>query len=161
MTENRGCLSILLPFLRKPSPPVPEAPRSQQSKFSAQEALLSPAERSFYGVLTQALRVRYVVFAKVRLCDVLKAGDRQSLNKIMQKHVDFVLCTPDRVSPILAIELDDKSHTAAKRKERDEFVDTAFAGAGLPLVHVACKRTYDTKEVAAIVERAIGPIHPT
>jgi hypothetical protein len=117
--------------------------------------LLSPAERSFYGVLMQVIKGRYIVFAKVRMCDVLKHRDQRSLNKISQKHVDFVLCTPDHISPILAIELDDKSHDQPKRRERDSFVDAAFASAGLPLIHLPCKRAYSTDEVAAAVERAI------
>jgi hypothetical protein len=157
MPENRGCLSILFPFLRKPeSADGASAPGQPQYAFSAHESLLSPAERSFYGVLLQVLKGRYVVFAKVRLCDVLKHGNRQSLNKISQKHVDFVLCAPDTIAPVLAIELDDKSHDKPQRRERDDFVDQAFAGAGVPIIHVPAKRQYPPAEVLAAIKGAIG-----
>lgn len=154
MPEKRGCLSILFPFLRPRESSGP--PGHKLYIFSAHESLLSPAERSFYGVLLQVLKGRYVVFAKVRLCDVLKHGNRQSLNKISQKHVDFVLCTPDRIAPVLAIELDDKSHSTPHRKERDDFVDQAFGAAELPIVHVPVKRNYSTAEVLTLIQTAIG-----
>jgi hypothetical protein len=156
MPESRGCLSILFPFLRPRDSGGASAAGQRLYIFSAHESLLTPAERSFYGVLLQVLKGRLVVFAKVRLCDVLKHGNRQSLNKISQKHVDFVLCTPDRLAPVLAIELDDKSHSTPHRKERDEFVDLAFGAADLPIVHVPVKRSYSTAEVEATIQSAMG-----
>lgn len=158
MSEHRGCLSILFPFLRKAnSPELAGTSGPPQYSFSAHESLLSPAERSFYGVLNQVLKGRYVVFAKVRMCDVLKHGNRPSLNKIVQKHVDFVLCTPDHIAPILVIELDDKSHERRERRERDDFVDKAFAAAGVPIIHLPVKRSYASAEVSAAIQAAIGP----
>jgi Protein of unknown function (DUF2726) len=53
---------------------------------------LSPAERSFFGVLQQAIGDEYLIFAKVRVADLLgvRSGisDRQAhLNRITAKHV--------------------------------------------------------------------------
>jgi hypothetical protein len=156
MAEHHGCLSILFPFFRRRESTGSGPPAQRLYIYAAHESLLSPAERSFYGVLLQVLKGRYVVFAKVRLCDVLKHGNRQSLNKISQKHVDFVLCTQDRIAPVLAIELDDKSHSTAHRKERDEFVDLAFGAAELPIIHVPVKRSYSTAEVLGLIQAAMS-----
>jgi len=84
--------------------------------------LFTPAERSFLGVLDQAVAGRARVFGKVRVGDVL--GPRKGLqrgasstarNKIDRKHFDFVLCDPSDLSVICVIELDDKSHQAKLR----------------------------------------------
>jgi hypothetical protein len=61
--------------------------------------LLTPAERSFYGVLCQAVDARYSVFAKVRLGDVLAVPHGTPRfwthrKRIDRKHVDFLLCAP-------------------------------------------------------------------
>jgi hypothetical protein len=61
--------------------------------------------------------------------------------------------------PILfgGVELDDKSHEQPKRRERDDFVDQAFAAAGLPIVHMPAKRQYATAEVMVAIQAAISP----
>lgn len=40
------------------------------------------------------------------------------------------------LEPVLAIELDEKSHQRKDRKDRDAFVDQVFQAAALPLLHV-------------------------
>jgi very-short-patch-repair endonuclease len=138
------------------------------SPYERHRRFLTPAERSFFGVLRQTVGERYLVFAKVRVADLLSVrkgtSERQAhLNRIISKHVDFVLCDPREVSPLLMIELDDSSHQEQRRQVRDEFLDQAFAGAGLPLLRVIASPTYDQGTLsAAIAERissmAGGPI---
>ena len=103
--------------------------------------LFSPAERSFFGVLEQAVWGRYRVLGKVRLGDLvqpakgLSAGKRTGAwNRIHQKHVDIVLCQPDTLAVAGVVELDDASHRRKDRAERDEFVDKALSTAGIPIV---------------------------
>ena len=57
-------------------------------------------------------------------------------NKIKAKHTDFVFCDPDTLEILAGLELDDPSHERPERMERDEFVDNAYAAAGIPLIHV-------------------------
>ncbi|MDM8516386.1 DUF2726 domain-containing protein [Desulfobacterales bacterium HSG16] len=63
------------------------------------DTLFSPAERSFLGVLNQAVDENTQVFGKVRVADVItpKKGMprgewQKSFNKISGKHFDFLLC---------------------------------------------------------------------
>lgn len=122
--------------------------------------LLTAAERSFYGVLCQAVDARYPVFAKVRLGDVLTIP-RGTLrfwtyrNKIDRKHVDFVLCAPDDLAPLLVIELDDASHAREDRRGRDAFVDAALDAAGLPILHVPAQRAYAPAEIRGLIGNSI------
>ena len=109
--------------------------------YVRRQYLLTAAERSFYGVLHSALADRLCIFAKVRLADVLAVekgtGQWQThQNRIQSKHVAFVLCDPQTLSPVLGIEIDDRSHGRPARQRRDRFVEAAFRASGLPLLRI-------------------------
>lgn len=75
---------------------------------------------------------------KVRLLDLVEpksgSGYMSALGKIQSKHVDFVITDPDlRIKAIL--ELDDNSHNAKERTERDQFVDQILSGVGYKVIH--------------------------
>jgi hypothetical protein len=129
--------------------------------YESNGPLLSRAERSFCGVLVQAVEGRYPIFAKVRLGDVLTVppGTQQfwtHRNKIDRKHVDFVLCSPRDLTPVLAIELDDASHERADRRARDAFVDRALEAAGLPILHVPAQHAYVPAELRARIDASVN-----
>ena len=119
-------------------------------------ALLSPAEKRFYRVLTRVAGKRAIVVTKVRLADLLTVRARKRIywsafHKIAQKHVDFVLLDPATLEPIAAVELDDSSHERPDRKKRDRFVDRAMRQAGLPIHHVPVRRQYGEAEIRAVL----------
>ena len=104
-------------------------------------ALFTPAERSFLGVLDLAAGNDFRVFGKVRVGDVLvprtgqdRSAHQTALNRINRKHFDFILCRPDDLTVLCAIELNDASHQRKDRQERDEFLNKACRSAGLPLI---------------------------
>lgn len=122
--------------------------------FDCRDTLFTPAERSFLGVLEQALDSRYRVFGKVRLGDLVKPAKGLSkskrttaLNRINQKHLDFVLCSAADLSVIGVVELDDQSHGREDRAGRDEFVDQALASAKIPVARFSAKKGYAIQEV--------------
>lgn len=130
--------------------------------YALEEGLFSPAERSFLGVLDQALGKNYRVFGKVRIADVVtvQKGTPKSLwqrafNRISAKHFDFVLCTPDDLKPVCAIELNDQSHARDSRKGRDKFLEDVCVAARLPLVFFAARRTYTLSEVCQAIANAM------
>ena len=134
-------------------------------KFSyrAVTHLLSPAERSYYGVLFQAIGKEYLVFAKVRVADVLsprKASDRsqwqRAFNAISAKHFDFLICDPKEFAVKLAVELDDASHGSIKRQKRDRWLDDACASAKMPLLRVRASKSYVVGEVRRQVKSAMA-----
>lgn len=131
---------------------IPEE-QLQDFPYAVQNHFLSPAELSFYQVLRGVVEDRAVVCPKVGLGDVFwvevkdKSQFRAYRNRIDRKHVDFMLCDPMTMQPVLGIELDDKSHERADRQERDAFVDSVFEAAKLPLLHVPAKRDYAAAEL--------------
>ena len=149
------CLSLLV------------KPRRRQARrtsawlpYRKRDYLFSIAERSFYEVLERAAGNDFRVFAKVRLGDLVwmpaKTHNRRyHWYRIAQKHVDFVLCDPHRLGPVLVIELDDSSHTRFDRQERDRFVNAIMDWIGLPIWRVPVKRSYVLEDVAREIRARI------
>jgi hypothetical protein len=126
------------------------------------ESLLTAGERPFYAALRVAVHGRHAILAKVRLEDLVHVRahgrDRMSARgRVKSRHVDFVICTPDALVPLAAIELDDSSHDRADRVERDEFVDRVFQTIGLPLLRVKTASRYDPEEIARRLAAAVAP----
>ena len=127
--------------------------------YFVRDDFLSEAEASFFRVLRSMTGENLIVCPKVSLADIFYVSRPEKnmpyYNKINRKHVDFLLCSPNTLKPVLAIELDDTSHSRADRVERDEFVDQVFSTARLPLVHVPVQPAYNTQELGAIFRDAL------
>ena len=131
--------------------------------YQKKKALFTPAERSFLGVLHQAVGDSANIFGKVRVADVVEPkkgmsrSDRQkAFNKISGKHFDFILCRKDDLSIACSIELDDRSHRAKNRQQRDEFLQGVCKAAGIPLIQVPAKSGYAVGEVRQLITPHIG-----
>lgn len=131
--------------------------------YHLSEDFITAAEHNFFLVLKSAIGENAQIFSKINLADLFyaKTGDfgknRSYMNRIDRKHVDFLLCDSKSLKPIVAIELDDKSHQRADRKERDDFVNHVFKAAKLPLVHIAVQKSYSVKEL----QSKLMPFLPT
>lgn len=139
----------------------------QNYPYRQADEFLSKAERSFYSVLRQAVGEHGIVFAKVRVADVLatkhglSASKRQSaFNKIQSKHFDFVVCSPAEIAPKVAVELDDASHRGSARAKRDVFLNRVAEVAGLPLLRIPAKKGYAIAHLKEQLAPHIEPSHP-
>jgi hypothetical protein len=154
MSDNEGCLGFLARLFGgrpRETGPLP---------YRLRDDFLSPAELSFYRVLSTAVAGRATILTKVNLGDVFfvarpneNAGFR---NRIARKHVDFLLCDGASMRPLVGLELDDRSHHRPTRQERDRFVDGVFEVAGLPLIRVPVRSAYAVAELAASLEPHLG-----
>ena len=122
-------------------------------------ALLTPAERSFFGVLQQAVASDYQIFVKVRLADIIhplrspsRSGWQSAFNRITGKHVDFVLCDSEGLRVVGVVELDDRTHERFERGARDGLVDSALAGAGIPVLRIPARQTYSPVQIREQVQ---------
>lgn len=125
--------------------------------YVASPNLFTANERLFLTALEGAAGA-YRVFGKVRVADLIEVrkglsqSERQrAFNRISQKHLDFVLCRPGDLSVFCAVELDDSSHERARRRSRDAFLEGALAAAGLLLLRVPSRRSYDVAELRALL----------
>jgi len=147
--ENPGCLfAIFRLFGLKPRV-------AQTLPYRLRDDFLSPAEQTFYRALSAVIGDSAIIAPKVNLSDiffVVKPNENRSfLGRIVQKHLDFLLCDPQTLRPLAGLELDDASHRRPDRQARDAFVDQVFQAAGLPLIHVPCRRDYERAEIEALL----------
>ena len=130
--------------------------------YALRDNFLSPAEHNFYLVLKSAVSESALVCPKVALGDLFYARSndpsefRIYTNKIDRKHVDFLLCDPKTVKPLLGIELDDKSHQRSDRQARDEFIGEVFAAAKLPLVRMPVQASYSIAQLKSILQQHLS-----
>ena len=155
-----ACFALILYVLRNAGlgaavAPVEDAPYTARS-------LVSPAERSFFGVLDRAVGDRALILVKVRLGDILavrpglsRSSRASAWNRIRQKHVDFVLCSRTTLDVLAAVELDDASHGAPARRNRDLFVDRALAAGGIPVHRFSARGAYSVHEVRRVLDLAL------
>jgi len=139
-----------------------ERARKAEFPYHLRDNFLSPAELNFLRVLRDVVGEQAVLCSKVGLGDLFWVKHRDPsrfriyTNKIDRKHVDFVLCDPATMQPLVALELDDKSHKRPDRQERDAFVDQVFEVAGLPLLHIPARRGYRSEEITASLAPYFG-----
>ena len=137
-------------------------------QYRKKGALFTKAERSFLGVLDQAVGNDYRILGKVRVADVItpeKGMDRKNwqiaFNKISAKHFDYVLCHRDTLDVLAVIELDDKSHKRNKTKARDLLIESACKSAQLPLIRFQAKANYQIQSVKDQITTALNPPQET
>ena len=128
--------------------------------YERKKYLFTPAEFAFYKVLNQAVGSQYSIQVKVRIADLIDVRRPCSsylgkLNAITRKHIDFILCDPKTMCPLLAIELDDRSHEAADRQKRDVFVNGLLVAVAMPFLRVPVARAYDEATIQALVLKAL------
>jgi hypothetical protein len=116
------------------SEPLPDAPWPVAARN-----LLSDRENSLYQRLL-SLYPDHKIFVQVALSQLIDVTEdhpeRQSIrNRFSQLVADFVLCRSD-LSIVAVIELDDRSHERADRKDADARKNKALADAGVRLVRV-------------------------
>jgi len=131
--------------------------------YQRASVLFSAAERSFLGVLDQAVGADNRVFGKIRVADIaavksgLNTSARQgALNRVAAKHFDFVVCRASDLAVLCAVELNDKSHSSRRVQARDQFLVDVCRAISLPLLQVAAKQAYATQDLRAEFLAAIG-----
>ena len=122
--------------------------------YERNSVLLSAAERSFLGVLEQALGEGYRVCPKVRVADAISVrrplprGEWQrAFNRISSKHFDFILCRSTDLEIACAVELDDSTHQRNDRQERDMFLGEVCSVSSLPLLRFPAKGAYTVSDI--------------
>jgi hypothetical protein len=164
--EKAGCLIGFLKHLFDSKAVDPsktaivetESPTEGPIPYKGRDYFFSAAERSFYEVLRTAAPAECHIFSKVRLMDLVYipkgTAKRQSWqSRVIQKHVDFVLCIQPNLRPTLVIELDDSTHDAEDRQDRDTFVDSVLAASSIPILRVPARHSYSVAELSGEIKK--------
>lgn len=136
-------------FLSRPSIP----------KYKLGQPLLSIAEKNFYRALELSLPEHLSLLTKVRVADILTPDIKENnktwwsaFAQISQKHFDYVLLSVADLTPVMAIELDDKSHSSKQAIKRDALINRACQSASFPLMRVVATRDYDIGFLKASIQ---------
>jgi hypothetical protein len=134
------------PYRRRRLQHRPEQPK-ELLPYERRESLLSRGEFAFYRVLSRAVAPRHGISMKTRLADVVRCRpelwDTIHGRRLSQKHVDFVVYDRFTAAIVSVVELDDRSHNAPDRRDRDSFVDGVFRSLGIAIVRVRAASSYD------------------
>lgn len=117
--------------------------------------LLTRWELAAFGEMRQELPPSLHICPQVRLADVVGIREQDpkrrwaALSRVAAKSVDFaVIDTAGRT--LLVVELDDRTHDRADRRERDRRVDALLRHCGVPVRRVRPGQTVGAAAVLAL-----------
>ncbi len=102
----------------------------KEYNYYLRDSILTKPEQEFYNVLLKVTNLdKFSILSQVSLIEIFQPTRDNywgSKGKIQQLHLDFLVCRKRDLHPVIAIELDDRSHSKDKRKARDIFIDELF-----------------------------------
>ncbi len=126
--------------------------------YRLRETFLSTPEIVLFRMLQKMVGERYVICPKVALTDVFSIvrpnENVHFYNKIFRKHVDFLLCDPQTMKPVLGVELVMPMNKAETRAS-DQFMEDLFLSEGIPLVHVPLNDHYEQADLIHLFQLAL------
>lgn len=160
-----GCLASLFGVKEKAAPTSETVPESAVNSVpdyipvSTKRYFFSQDENTFFRSLEESLQgTSYRVFPNVRLEDLFIITDhaqRASVRgRLKAKHVDFLIVDASQdFKPVMAIELDGRSHQRERQQYNDQVKNVIFRSAGLPLYRLESHR-YRPEEIIEKVKQA-------
>lgn len=110
--------------------------------FRCSDKLLSAHEAKVYKIALRAIPEGTLLMSKVKCSDILIPSgknhfeDFSMLRSISWLHFDYVLIDANSFCPLLAIELQDRSHKTKAGQLRDAKKNVACSTAGFPLIRI-------------------------
>jgi hypothetical protein len=130
----------------------------QRLPYRLREPFLASTELALFRALTELMGKRYSICPKVSLNDVfyiVRPNENvHFFNKFFRKHVDFLLCDAQTLAPSFGVEIV-RPISKNEARESDKFLESLFADAGLPLVHVPSSSSYDPSDLINLFQLAM------
>lgn len=130
------------------------------SRYYLKNSIVTPVEKWMYNIIKDELTEEYFVAPKVGIKDFVgvKKGNNymKYFGHIAQRHIDFLVCKKDTLSPAFGIEIDDTSHEQQNRKDRDQENDQIYNAIGIKVLHMPTK--VKEEELRDIIKNAITPV---
>ncbi len=120
--------------------------------FRGTKSLLGPQKRAFYAALIRAVGPQPLVFARVNLAYLVQhPGDdpnyQEHWRRVCRRWLDFVICSPSSVSPILAIKLETRFERKRRMLGGIDVLDDTLSSARIPLLRVSLADQYEPTEL--------------
>ncbi len=117
---------------------------------------MSAFEKEFFITLLELAGDAYYICPQIHVGNLIEPQENYHYRRrawlaayfaIDKYSIDFVVCTRERMQPVLAIELDDWSHLKRRRRRRDNIVRKMMDEARLPLLHITIDDSRDNQLV--------------
>jgi len=139
------------------TPEFRDTDRTAVERTWRHKTLLTPAELSFFHVLSRVVQGSCLIVAKTQLADLFgMRREHSAFEKIGQQHIDFLLCDPRTSEMLAAIEVDDHPREHPGRQERDRFMDRLFTWNHLPLIRVPSTFIYAPEKLRRELAKVLG-----
>lgn len=120
--------------------------------FKKRPSIMYADERKFFDILISLYGNNYYIFPQVRIASIIEVKndvkDHDNLYRTIDHlSVDYVLYEKSTISPVLAIELNGKSHFQINRRNRDHVVENILTKAGIKFKPFQSTETYDKEEI--------------
>jgi hypothetical protein len=133
--------------------------------FASKGQLFTGAERQFLSLIERAVQDEFRVICRVRLIDLLSLRKntqqkiaKSALIRAGSKHVDFVLCDKNDMTPVMAIDLVYGSGKNGHNTQRDFFVNGALDTASIPHLRIKAKSGYTLSDIHECIETKLIPL---
>ncbi len=124
--------------------------------FKRKTNLFTPVECTFLKLLEEAVGQHYRIVCRVKLNDVIalrqatdKKAAKAAMTRASGKQLDFVLCSKDDMSPVVALDL---VQPQGYKAQRDWFVSGSLDAARVPYVRIKIKSGYKPQDIRECIE---------
>jgi hypothetical protein len=124
--------------------------QKNEYEYHKKDSLITRPEHEVFDILVEIFGDAYYVFPQVHLSSFLfteRGQGKGAFSHINQKSVDYLICDKAYIKPLIAIELDDRSHQEEERKIRDENVEQVLQQVNLPLVRIENHGSFDKQKI--------------
>ena len=130
--------------------------------FKKKPQLFTSVERGFLALLDKAIGSDYLIINRVRLDELIETKDmvqgrvkRSAMLKASNRYIDYVLCEPNTLKVVAAVDLVHQTVGGHKSKP-DWFVNGALEAAGVPHIRIKVKSGYAVEEIRNGILYKIG-----
>ena len=128
--------------------------------FDRQRSLLTTQQQEFYKVLTKLVGAHSVIMPRVNLSNLVhfpgdNPGYEQHWKRVLREWVDFVICSPTSISPVLAIKLETRGERKRRKLGRFDVLEDTLKSASIPLLRYRIADSYDAVEIMSKIRLAL------
>ena len=132
-----------------------------QFLYQLKNSLVTETERKYLSAICQVTPQGYTVQAQVNLASIIEKTDNSKFQNELYRNIDA--CIFDAYfKPIALIEINDSTHNAPSRIERDKKVAMICEEAGIPLIRFwtqyGINLDYMRKKISEAIEKSKNPI---
>jgi len=127
--------------------------------FKKKANLFTPVERNFLSLIEEAVGKDYRILCRVKLVDILavrqstdKKTSKNAINKANSRYLDFVLCSKNDMTPVLAIDLVHNNGKEGYKTQRDWFVNGSLDAANIPHARIKVRSGYKAQDIKDCIE---------